>query len=220
MRAVNLLSQSIPSLRIEDTARQALLLMTDFHINQLPVVQDEKYLGLVEENELLDVEDDSKPLGELGLSWSRVAIGEDEHLLSVLRLWKKQRLSIIPVIKQDGEFLGVITASELLLALDDYTGADEPGGLIVLSIEPRNFSLSEIGRLVESNDATVVHVATQKDHATGMLTVSIKINRNDIQDILATFQRYEYNIETYFGDNLSEDDLRSNYAHLMNYLNI
>jgi predicted transcriptional regulator len=194
--------------------------MTDFHINQLPVVQDDKYLGLVEENELLDVEDDGKPLGELGLSWNRVAIGEDEHLLSVLRLWKKQRLSVVPVVKTDGELLGVITASELLLALDDYTGADEPGGLIVLNVEPRNFSLSEIGRLVESNDATVVHVATQKDHATGMLTVTIKLNRNDIQDILATFQRYEYTIETYFGDNLSEDDLRSNYAHLMNYLNI
>ena len=220
MRAVNLISHSIPSLRIQDTARQALQLMTDFHINHLPVSQDDKYLGLVEENELLDVKDDSKPLSELGLAWNPMAIGEDEHFLSALRIWKKHHLSVIPVVKQDRQLVGVITAGELLMALDEYTGADEPGGLIVLSVEPRNFSLSEIGRLVESNDATVVHVNTQKDYATGLLTVSIKLNRNDIQDILATFQRYEYNIETYFGDNLSEDDLRSNYAHLMNYLNI
>jgi CBS domain-containing protein len=194
--------------------------MTDFHITHLPVVQDDKYLGLVEENELLDIADEETSLGETGLSWNRAAIGEDEHFLAVLRLWKKTGLSVIPVINREIELQGVITATELLLALDEYTAAEEPGGLIVLSIEPRNFSLSEIGRLAESNDATIVHLATQKDPTTGMLTVSIKLNRNDIQDILATFQRYEYNIETYFGDNLSEDDLRSNYAHLMNYLNI
>ncbi|TDW99882.1 CBS domain-containing protein [Dinghuibacter silviterrae] len=220
MRAVNLISHAVPFLRVQDTVRQALQLMTDFHITHLPVVQDDKYLGLVEENALLDIADEDTPLGETGLAWNRAAIGEEEHFLAVLRLWKKTRLSVIPVINRDIELQGVITATELLLALDEYTAAEEPGGLIVLSIEPRNFSLSEIGRLAESNDATIVHVATQKDPTTGMLSVSIKLNRNDIQDILATFQRYEYTIETYFGDNLSEDDLRSNYAHLMNYLNI
>lgn len=220
MRAVDLISHSIPFLRVQDTARRALQLMTDFHITHLPVVQDEKYLGLVGENELLDIEDDELLLGNLGISWSKTAIGQEEHLLSVLRLWKKQHLSVIPVINPTGELLGVITGEELLAALDEYTGAEEQGGLIVLNMEPRNFSLSEIGRLVESNDASVIHVATRKDLATGQLVVSIKVNRNDLQDILATFQRYEYTVEAYFGDNLSEDDLRSNYAHLMNYLNI
>jgi acetoin utilization protein AcuB len=195
-------------------------LMSDFHITHLPVVGDDLYLGLVEENELLDTEDDNETLADLGIHWNRVGIGQDEHFLSVLRLWKKLHLSVIPVVKADGELLGVITEEELLQALDDYTGAEEPGGLIVLNMEPRNFSMSEIGRLVESNDASVVHLVTQKDPATGQLIVSVKVNRNDIQDILATFQRYEYNVEAYFGDNLSEDDLRSNYAHLMNYLNI
>jgi len=205
MRAVNLISHSIPFLRLHDTVSRALQLMADFHITHLPVVEEDKYLGLVEENELLDIADDSRQLGALELPSNKAAILEDEHFLSVLRLWKKLRLSVIPVVKPD---------------LEEYTGAEEAGGVIILYMEPRNFSLSEIGRLVESNDATVIHVVTQKDHASGQLIVSVKVNRNDIQDILATFQRYEYNIEAYFGDNLSEDDLRSNYDHLMNYLNI
>src|ERR1700744_461634 len=190
MRAVNLLSHAIPFLRVQDTARQALQLMTDFHVTHLPVTQDDKYLGLVEEGELLEVDDDNKPIGELGLLLNRAAIAEEEHFLSALRLGEKLHWSVMPVVRQDGELLGVISATELLVALDEYTGAEEPGGLIVLSGEPRNFSLSEVGRLVESNDATVVHVTTQKDPATGMLSVSIKLNRNDLQDVLATFQRY------------------------------
>ena len=220
MRALNLISHSIPFLRLHDTAGRALQLMADFHITHLPVVVEEKYHGLVEENELLDVADDSQELGALDLPLNKAAIFQDDHFLSALRLWKKQHLTVIPVIKADMELLGVITSEELLLALDEYTGAEEHGGVIILNMEPRNFSLSEIGRLVESNDASVVHVVTSKDHTSGQLIVSVKVNRNDIQDILATFQRYEYNIDAYFGDNLSEDDLRSNYDHLMNYLNI
>jgi acetoin utilization protein AcuB len=220
MRAVNIISHSIPFLRLQDTARRALQLMTDFHVTHLPVVLEDKYQGLVEENDLMDVEDEDLPLDKLDIPWNRSAILEDDHFLSALRLWKEQHLSVIPVVKADQELLGVITSGELLLALDQYTGADQPGGIIIFTMEPRNFSLSEIGRLVESNDASVLHVATYKDPVSAQLIVSLKVNRNDIRDILATFQRYEYNIDAYFGDNLSEDDLRSNYAHLMNYLNI
>ena len=86
MRAVNLLSHAIPFLRVQDTARQALQLMTDFHVTHLPVTQDDKYLGLVEEGELLEVDDDNKPIGELGLLLNRAAIAEEEHFLSALRL--------------------------------------------------------------------------------------------------------------------------------------
>ena len=220
MRALDLISHSIPFLRLNDTAGRALQLMADFHVTHLPVVVEEKYQGLVEENELMDIADENQELGSLDLPWNKAAVLQEDHFLSALRLWKKQHLSVIPVIKSDMELMGVITSEELLLALDEYTGAEEPGGVIILHMEPRNFSLSEIGRLVESNDATVVHVVTSKDYSNGQLVVSVKVNRNDIQDILATFQRYEYNVDAYFGDNLSEDDLRSNYDHLMNYLNI
>jgi acetoin utilization protein AcuB len=220
MRAVDLISHSIPNLRLQDTVRRALQLMADFHIAHLPVVGDDKFLGMVEENELMDVEDEAQEIGSLDIPRLRVAILQDEHFLSALRLWKLHKISIIPVIKTDGEFVGVISSGELLSALDEYIGADEPGGIIQLSMEPRNFSLGEVGRLVESNDASVIHIVTYKDPNNGQLLVSIKVNRNDIQDIIATFQRYEYTIEAYYGDNLAEDDLRANYAHLMNYLNI
>ena len=89
MRAQNLISHSIPFLRVQDTARRALQLMSDFHITHLPVVGEDLYLGLVEENELLDTEDDNETLADLEIHWNRVGIGPDEHFLSVLRLVEK-----------------------------------------------------------------------------------------------------------------------------------
>jgi acetoin utilization protein AcuB len=48
----------------------------------------------------------------------------------------------------------------------------------------------------------------------------VKINKTDLQDVLASLERYEYNVVQYFGENLSEEELRLNFDHLMNYLNI
>lgn len=220
MRAVNLISQSIPFLRLHDTVSRALQLMSDFHITHLPVVSDEKYMGLVEENDLMDVSDEGLLLEQLSDHFQKIAILQQEHFLVALRFWKKYRLSVIPVIRENEDLVGMITANELLTALDEFTNAEEAGGVIIVSMEPHNLSVSEIGRLVESNDAVIVHLVTYTDTATGRLMVSIKLNRTDIQDVLATFERFEYVVEAYFGDNSTANDLRANYEHLMNYLSI
>ncbi len=85
---------------------------------------------------------------------------------------------------------------------------------------PHNFSISELGRIVESNDARIIHLNTWTDNTNGQLMIAIKINKTDLQDVLASFERYEYNVVQYFGENLSEEELRLNFDHLMNYLNI
>jgi hypothetical protein len=73
---------------------------------------------------------------------------------------------------------------------------------------------------VETNDAQVTQLNTYWDSTTGSFFVTIKINKFEISDIIATFQRYEYQIKYYFGEELYENELRSNYDHLMNYLSI
>ena len=100
------------------------------------------------------------------------------------------------------------------------TGASDPGGVIVLEMEQRNFSFAEISKLVETNDAQITQLNTHWDTSTNAFFVTIKINKFEISDIVATFQRYEYVVKYYFGEELYENELRDNYDHLMNYLNI
>jgi acetoin utilization protein AcuB len=55
---------------------------------------------------------------------------------------------------------------------------------------------------------------------TGMLTVSLHINKKEIASIVATFERYDYDVIYYFGNENFENEIHSNYRHLMNYLDI
>ncbi|HMD00782.1 MAG TPA: hypothetical protein VKH37_11545, partial [Ferruginibacter sp.] len=118
------------------------------------------------------------------------------------------------------ELEGVITTNELLKALGNFSGTEEIGGIIVLEMERSQFAISEIGRLVESNDATILHLNTTIHPDTGMFTVTLHISKKEISAIVATFERYDYDLIYYFGNEQFENEIHSNYRHLMNYLDI
>jgi len=99
-------------------------------------------------------------------------------------------------------------------------GAGDPGAVIVLEMEKISFSFSEVSKLVETNDAQITQLNTYFDAQTSIFYITLKINKLEISDIIATFQRYEYKIKYYFGEELYENELRTNYDHLMNYLSI
>ena len=91
---------------------------------------------------------------------------------------------------------------------------------MVLELDKVNFSLAEINKLVETNDAQITQLNTYFDAITSTFYITLRINKLEISDIIATFQRYEYKIKYYFGEEHYENELRSNYNHLMNYLSI
>ncbi len=214
-----LISAAIPALNPNDTVFQALELMSDYHVGQLPIVSEDKYLGLVFENELLNL-DDTATLQTTEAHLSKVSVHADRHFFEAVQAANDYQLSVVPVTDKEDEFIGVIEATGLLQQLGRTVGASEPGGLIVLEMEQRNFSFSEISKLVETNDAHITQLNTWWDNSAGSFLVTMKINKFEISDIVATFQRYEYQVKYYYGEELYENELKSNYDHLMNYLGI
>lgn len=193
--------------------------MAAFHVMHLPVVAEDKYLGLAAEEDLMNA-DENALLQTLDAHFSRLAVRASAHFLQSIQLANDHNLSLVPVVDKENEFIGVITATDLLKQLARTTGAGEPGGIIVLEMEQRNFSFSEISKLVETNDAQITQLNTWWDTSNSSFIVTIKINKFEISDIVATFQRYEYLVKYYFGEEQYENELRSNYDHLMNYLSI
>lgn len=214
-----IISTSLPTLNLKDSVVQALDMMDEFHVSQLPVVDAEKFQGLVFEEDLMNL-DQSELLQAALERFSKVAVRASSHFIEAIQTANDYHLSVVPVVEKDGEYVGSISATDLLMHLGKLTGASEPGAIIVLELDHRGFSFSEISKLVETNDAQITQLNTYWDNSADSFFVTIKINKFEISDIIATFQRYEYQVKYYFGEELYENELRSNYDHLMNYLNI
>lgn len=220
MLTIELINNNIPRLQLQDTVTKALRLLNDFRVTHLPVVSDDKYLGLVSEEDLLDAEESKMPIELMQETFVYASVRDNEHFLKAVSCSNQFDTTVVPVINEDKEFLGVITTTELLKTLGNFSGTNEIGGIIVLEMERSQFSISEISRIVESNDATIYHLNTTIDADTGMLTVTLHVNKKEISAIVSTFERYEFDVIYYFGNENFENEIHSNYRHLMNYLDI
>lgn len=219
MLASQLINTGFPAVNLFDKVSLALQLMEDYDVLHLPVLNEEKFAGIVEKDDLLDADEDGL-VASLEQSLVKVSVKLEEHFLIAVKLASEHGLSLVPVINENKELAGVIPAKDLLHHLSDFVGHEDRGGMIVLETDKRNFSFGEISRLVETNDAYITQLNTYTEPDTGLTIVTLKVNKIEISDIVATFQRYEYSVRYYFGEEHYANELKENYNHLIAYLNI
>ncbi len=220
MLTIDLINNNTPRLQLQDSIAKAIQLVSDFRVTHLPVVAEDSFLGLLSEEDLLDAEDDRILLDSLQKHFIKASVKDNVHFLNAVHICNQYDTNIVPVVNDEGDLVGVINTADLLKTLGNFSGAEEIGGIIVLEMERSQFAISEISRIVESNDCTILHLNSHTDAATGMLTVTLHINKREIASVVATFERYEYDVIYYFGNEKFENEIHSNYRHLMSYLDI
>jgi Mg/Co/Ni transporter MgtE len=220
MLITDLADDHFPRVQPDDKVGFVLGLMEDYDIAHLPVItKDEKFAGIISKADLLDADESSK-ISLLEQHLIKAFITRNQHILIALKQFDVFNLSALPVLNDTHELVGIITQAKLINALNVYDGGNENGAIIMLEMEKHNYSFGEIVRLIETNDAYITQLNTSIEPSTGLLLVSIRINKKEISDIISTLQRYEYIIRYYQGDELFENELKENYDALMNYLNM
>ena len=220
MLTTDLLSQTLPYLHLHDKVYQALQLMNDNQVAHLPIVDGEKYVGLISEDDLLLSDNDNTELSELHQSFATTSVKNDEHFLRAIQVAAENGLSVVPIVDGENDITGVVAYNDLLKYASEFMSLHEPGGLIVLEMGSNQYSFNELSKILEANDAQITQLNTLNNPETGMMRVTIRINKPDVSDIVAAFQRYEYDVKYYFGEELFANELRTNYDNLMNYLKI
>jgi len=193
--------------------------MDDYDIQHLPLVKEEYFVGLVNKEDVLNLDND-QTLIHLADQLTRVGILGSMHFTAALNLFSKNELSLLPVLNEQQECTGVILQKNLNDLLAKFLGVDQPGAIIVVSVSPYQYSLAELSRLVETNNAQISQLNTNFDEATGALIITIKLNKDEAEVIIATLQRYNYQILHYFGNTIMHNDIEDHYHHLMNYLDV
>jgi CBS domain-containing protein len=220
MLAKHLITDGILPLKTSDTGRTALSWMEDFRVMHLPIVNSEGFLGLISEFDIYSFNDFDEAVGNHHLSLSKPYVFDFQHLYDVMSLMQQNQLTLIPVVDSHENYLGSITLQSLLDNFALSLSVNDPGGIIVLEMSAVDYSLSEISRIVESNDAKILSVFISTDPDSTQLDVTLKLNRIDMASVIQTFNRFDYTIKAAFNEQSDNNDLRERYDSLMNYLNI
>jgi len=220
MIAAELISNTIPPLRTSDTVRKALDRMNEFKLYHLPIVNETQYLGLVSEEELTEARDLEIAIGALPLSLLNSFTFENVHIYEVIRLFSQLQLSVVPVLDQQKNYLGVVSINNLLNFTANLYAVNEPGGIIILSISNRNNSLAHMSQIVEADNAQILSSYVNSFPDSTKLEVTLKINKVELSSIVASFERYDYEVKAVFNNIDQDDSSMDRFNSFMNYLNV
>ena len=220
MHAVDLITQEIPPLRPTDTVGRAMDWMEEFKVSQLPVVENQRLLGLVHDEALVDRNDLKAEARSVMDAVEVPYVRGGQHIYDVMKLMSERSLSVLPVLDMTGVYLGAISEREALKRLAEITNIREPGSVVVLEMNQNDYSLQEIARIVEGSDGKLLSVYSHTLADSNRVEITLKINREDISDILRTFERYEYFVKNTYQGSTFHDDLRGRYDSLMRYIDL
>ena len=111
--------------------------------------------------------------------------------------------------KQVKSFASAITPDQFVeLTENEYS-------LIILDVPIIDYTLTEIARLVEDNNARIIRLEVLPTKDELSLLVSLKLNVNDISAVLRSFERFNYNVVYSF---MKEDEMNETLEDRLNEL--
>jgi acetoin utilization protein AcuB len=219
MQASDLISQSLINLHPDDDGDRAISLMEELRVNHLAVVRNNFYLGIISENEILNWENTSEFIDEHLEELGAPSVLGGQHLFDIIEELEKHSLSIIPVLDENKNYLGSITNRKLLYTIAKSTAVKSSGGVIVLKMNQNDYSMSEISRIIEENNAKILSSYITSTPDALKIELTLKLNTIEIGSIVKDLERFDYIISASFNDEENNDDFTDRYESLMRFLN-
>lgn len=221
MTAKSLIALDIPALTVEQTGRDAFHMLSDFHVKHLPVVDNRQLVGILSEEDIFNHKL-YDPVGSYDFSMlRRFAVRENEHIFEVMRVMGDNRLTVIPVVDHENNYVGLISQNDLLRYFANTASFSEPGAVLVMEMDRRDYSLAALSSIVEAEDVKILSAfVTSTPTPEDTVEITLKLNHHDLSRVIASLERHEYEVKETFSETENSNALNERYESLMNYLNM
>lgn len=221
MIALELINHMIPPLKLTDDGHKAMVWMEELRCKQLPVVEKGRFLGFISEEIILEENDKTRLVGDYDLYAEQCFVQDHQHFYDIIKLASEYEIQLVAVLNEHGGFEGVVPIEDTISAFAQSIAVQETGAILVLSMNHREYSLAEISRLVEGENARILSSCLTSDHVdAAKVKVTLKINKTELSHITATLERFGYKIIGRFQEVESKSNDKERYDMLMKYLDI
>lgn len=219
MLVKDFITTHIPVLKSFDTTEHAISMMDELKVKHLAVVDNGTYKGLLSEKDLLNTPQSIST--HLELQHFSPAIAPEQHLFEALRLMSHYELTLLPVVNDQGEYRGCVTQEKVIEAVAEVCQVATEGTVLVLEINPQDYSLTDLARIVESNNAHILSLTSHQIALTGKMIVSLKVDLEDASPVIRSLERFDYNLLYYFmKEGMVDDVLKKRMDELLYYMNL
>jgi acetoin utilization protein AcuB len=114
------------------TVKQAFLLMRTHRVRHIPVVEGEKLVGIISDRDLRRPRwaealddwttyyqiDDTHTVADV-MTKSPETVKASDDIRKAVKIFREQRYGALPVLNRDQELVGILSAQDLLVALEE-----------------------------------------------------------------------------------------------------
>ena len=193
MFAQNMLNKDIPHLNISDTGNVALDIMERYKISHLPIVENEKLIGVISESEIFDFQLENIEFKEEIILYKIFFVFADVSLFEVINAFKQYSTTIIPVIdRKNSKYLGLISPLSVVNFLTSLPLAENNLFTVYILMNKKDFTATQLSNIVESNVSKLFALLYSENKETQETEVLLKIKSKDIESVLQSFEHFGY----------------------------
>jgi Mg/Co/Ni transporter MgtE len=200
--------------RIKD-AQELFNQLTNSHI---PVKKDGVFIGSISETDAHCFETD-KTLKDYIYAVEDFHVRNSTLWLDVLEAFAINDCNIMPVLDDKQKYLGYYELNDIISLFNEMPFFAEAGGILIVEKGFNDYSFSEISQIVESNNAKLLGAFISKIE-NDVVQITVKIGHTGMNDIIATFRRYSYNIVSGHEEDIMLKNLKDRSDYLKKYLNL
>ncbi len=195
--------------------------MDVYRVSHIPVVDESKYLGLVSDKLIYDLNLVEAQLSTAIDKLNTTHAHKDQHIFELAIVMYKLKISVLPVLDEDHYYLGAITLYDLARRFASLFSLQEVGGVLVIEMNVSDYSVAQISQIVESNDVKILSFFIDRKPGANVLDVIIKLDSEELSGVVQALMRYDYNVKAIYQDRSMLNDLyQDRFDQFMKFMNI
>jgi len=209
---------NIPVFKVGDSLKEVIHFFEEHTFSHVAVEENGSFLGILCENDFENFKTDEK-IEDYRYNLESFFVQKTTSWLDVLEAFAKNEANLLPVLNENNVVTGYYDLTDIVGVFIDTPFFTEPGGILVVEKGMKDYSFSEIAQIVETNNTKLIGGFITDIH-NDVVQVTIKIGATNLNDVIQTFRRYNYNI--IFGNNDDQflEDLKQRSDYLEKYLNV
>jgi CBS domain-containing protein len=221
MQAYEFINSLIPPLKLSDRAGKALAWMEEIRIDALPVTDQGRFLGFISDEVIFELNEPDQLIGAIGLKGGACWVYSDKHIYDVLRVASENQSNLVAVIDRENAYLGVITMEDAISAFADSLSIKSQGSVLILSLNMTDYHLSEISRLVESENTKILSSFITNDPLDdSKIKLTLKLDKPELRHVKATLERFGYRVIDHYQEETGVGSEEDRIGNLLRFLDI
>lgn len=221
MQAYEFINNLIPPLKVNDKAKMALSWMEEIRTNILPVVKDGGFLGFLSDELIYTLNNPDMRIGDFEFDSPTCFVYLDKHIYDVIKTASENGVNMVAVVDRENQYLGVVTMEDAIGAFADTLSIQSHGAVVILSMFMTDYSLFEIARIIETENAKILSSFISNDPLDdSKIKLTLKLDKSELRHIKATLERFGYKIIDHYQEEAGVSEEKDRIGNLLRFLDI